>query len=147
MDTEAVERNKERFNEAPNIAFVERHLPIYEKALNTLMRTAPSALSLELAQAVQFNNLDRVIAPQVTPDEARRLISVMPDSLVRLSRLISVDYTPHVPIPIFDENGEFNGKDVEWVEVKNFPRTNDHPTRILVGCSDGYHISPTPIPS
>jgi len=51
-----------------------------------------------------------------------------------------------VPVPGYDDDGNLDTSKVELVPVDEFPRPIDHPTRILVGVSNGTQIFPTPIP-
>jgi hypothetical protein len=49
-----------------------------------------------------------------------------------------------VPVPIFDVEG--NWVNVEMVQQYEFPRADDHPSRILVGRSTGETIYPSALP-
>lgn len=95
---------------------------------------------------VRFDQADLIVQPQLTPAECRAVLSHMPQVLLNLSKLEQVSYYDVVPVPGFDEYGNLDPNLVEWVDYKVFPRESDHPSRVLVGVSNGKTINLTPIP-
>jgi hypothetical protein len=146
LDKETIEANKEKLNLAPNLEFVARHMKNYQNALEALYNRPVKEQGSKLASSLIFDNSDSIIQPQVNPDEIRKIISVMPDSLARLSKLEKIFYFNQVPVPGFDDEGNFDNKKIQLVNYSEFPRVGDHPSRILVGYSTGDEIWPTPIP-
>ncbi|HIH43441.1 TPA: hypothetical protein HA246_07425 [Candidatus Woesearchaeota archaeon] len=144
-DIEQIKKNKDKMDLAPNVDFVARHISLYQEGLQRLLANPVTPLARAFADSVQFENLEAIVQPQLTPEEIRQLLSVMPESLIRLSKLTTVKYFGMVPVPTYDEQGNFSGKP-EWVDYDEFPRASDHPSRILVGVSTGTEIYSTPIP-
>ena len=144
-DAESVERNKNKLDLAPMIEFVAGNIAAYTQGLQGLLNSPKTEESQRFADAVKFEDLEKIIEPQVSPEEIRGILSVMPPSLVRLSKLETVGYIGMIPVPIYDAEGNFSGE-AEWVDPNEFPRSSDHPSRILVGLSNGSMIYQTPIP-
>jgi len=140
-----IERNKDKLDLKPCIDFVAKHISCYKKGLQKLLDCPVSGYSRSVADLIHFNGLDVIINPQVRPGEIKRIVSAMPESLTRLSNLANVNYFRDVIVPNYDENGNFNGN-VDRVDYADFPRAQDHPSRILVGWSDGLEINLNPIP-
>lgn len=150
---ERVEGNKDKLDFKPSVDFVDQNFQIYQQAVNSLLTREKSKSGLKLAAETTFFGVDDIVEPQVNPEEAGNLLAIMPESLVKLSMLQNISYhlfgehIKKIPVPGFDEEGNFDPKKVELVSVDEFPRPHDHPTRILVGVSNGRQIFPTPIPS
>lgn len=149
--TEQIEKNKDKLNLTPNINFVSGHIATYKKGLEDLLEITPSAESQSWANTIEFIGTDDIVKPQVLPEDATKLLARMPIALIELSTLSTISYhtfgNPRViPVPGFDENGNLDQSKIELVPVDEFPREDDHPSRILVGVSNGETIFPTPIP-
>lgn len=144
-DTETIERNKDKLDLKPEIEFVARYFHIYTQGLSDLLDKPVTEESQRFADSVEIIGLESIIGPQVSPDETRRILSVMPESLRQLSKLSSVQYEGCIPVPIYDEEGNFSGK-AYIVDPDEFPRSGEHPSRVLVGRSNGHTVFPTPIP-
>lgn len=141
-----VEKNKEKLNLKPCIDFVARYISNYEEGLNKLLAQPISNESKAFADSKAFNDLEALVEPQLHPEEIKRIISVMPEPLIRLSKLTNVTYERIIPVPIYDKDGNFS-RNVELVDHTEFPRPQDHPSRILVGRSNGTGIYLNPIPA
>lgn len=143
--TDKAEENKAKMDLKPNVEFVANNIAVYRTGIaKMLSRTEPLAAEGLIAR-IGFDNLEGMVGAQLNPEEIRRLLRAMPESLIKLSKLVTVQYFGSIPIPTFDENGVFTGKP-DWVGYDEFPREQDHPSRILVGISNGESIYPTPIP-
>lgn len=176
-----IEKNKNTLDLKPNIDFVTANLDKFEHGISLVLQREPSATAVEWAKGIEFKGSEAMVAPQVSPEECQRILSRMPASLLAMSKLKIVNYhlfdaEKHLlPVPGYDENGNFDTTKVECIDPADFPRkksgqymvyrrrkTNDdnfefrgeleeaeeddHPSRILVGVSNGKAIFPTPIP-
>jgi hypothetical protein len=142
-----IEAKKDKFDLKPCIDFVSQHKSIYEKNILKLQQLNVSVISPE----VDFIGEEKIIAPQLYSSECLDLLRRMPPILSTLTKLKQISYitfgNEHViPIPGFDKEGNFDACKVELVNYNEFPRENDHPSRVLVGVSNGETIYPTPIP-
>ena len=146
IDKDLIEKNKDKLNFKPTLNFIAEYLPYFEEGLKGVFDLPENDLSRDLANSIKFGKLEEIVKPQVSPSEIIKITSRMPESLAKLSKLSTVNYRGKVPLPVYDENGNFSGNAAEWVNYSEFPRPGDHPSRILVGLSDGANISPTPIP-
>ena len=145
------EQNKNKLDLKPNVDFVTRHAKIFEQGYKTILERTPDQEALEWADKIEFTGTDDIVEPQVYPEDVKKILARMPKALIQLSKLKSVSYHTFghprvIPVPGFDEEGNFDRKKVNLVPVDEFPRKDDHPSRILVGVSDGKKIYPTPIP-
>jgi hypothetical protein len=143
---ERIEKNKDKLDLKPNIDFVSRHIDLYEKAVGSISKREPSPSSLDWASKIEFVGDQDIVDPQLSSEDCRQLLSRMPEPLIQLSKLQTISYLKVIPVPGYDDQGNFDDKKVKSVPAKDFPRPNDHPTRILVGISDGKAIYPSPIP-
>lgn len=142
---ERIESKKNNLDLRPMVEFVAENTATYAQGLQNLLNGPKTEESQRFADAVKFENLEQIIEPQVSPEEIRGILSVMPPSLVRLSKLETIGYIGMIPVPVYDKEGNFSGE-AEWVNPNEFPRPGDHPSRILVGLSNGSIIYQTPIP-
>ena len=145
ISEEMIEKNKDKLDLKPDINFVSEHIEIYEQGLKRLLNLPKIPKSEEFAKNVKFEDLEKIVQPQISPNKARDIISVMPESFISLSDLESVKYFDRVPVPIYNDDGDFLGG-AEWVKLNEFPRNKDHESRILIGLSDGNTIYTTPVP-
>lgn len=150
-EAEKVEANKHKLDLKPNIDFVLKNVGRFEEGLNSILQREADEDSIAWSKQISFNGVDDIVAPQVSPEECKQLLARMPKSLIEMSKLQTVDYHTFgnvrvIPVPGFDEQGNFDSKKVQLVPVDEFPREGDHPSRILVGVSTGDKIYPTPIP-
>jgi hypothetical protein len=148
---EKVEANKDKLDLKPKIDFVSKNKYKFQKALDTIYRREPDPDSKAWSEQVAFSGTDDIVFPQVSPKECRKLLARMPKSLIEISKLETIDYHTFgnirvIPVPGFNEQGNFDSSKVQLVPVSEFPRAEDHPSRILVGVSNGTKIYPTPIP-
>ena len=136
------DNNLDKLDLKPAVDFVAEHVNIYKNGLaNFLVNQTKEGIGL--AKRVKFSG--QIIGPQIGHDDVKSILSAMPASLAKLSKLQSVNYISGVPVPHYDADGNFMGT-ADWVNPDEFPRKEDHPSRILVGLSDGKNIYPTPIP-
>lgn len=146
-----VEKNKSKLDLRPSINFVSGNRDIFEKGLNEILQREPTNEPVAWSKKISFHGTEDVVCPQVSPDECVEVLARMPEVLIELSKLTLIDYHPFghvrvIPVPGFDEHGNFDSKKVQFVPVSEFPREGDHSSRILVGVSTGDKIYPTPIP-
>ena len=181
LNVEQVERNKDKLDLKPNLDFVSRHQERFEEGLDAILKRAPTQEAREWVKRIEFSGTEDIVEPQVSPEDVREILSRMPEALIELSDLETVNYHlfglgKHLlPIPGYDAQGNLDQSSVAAVEVKNFPRKkskqcmtyrwrkdssnkwkftgenevteeDDHPSRLLVGVSNGKIIYPTPIP-
>ena len=85
-DQELVERNKEKLNLKPSLEFIARYTSFYETALHDLLNRPATESSISFADQVVFDGIESIVQPQLSPDDIKKIISVMPESLIRLSR-------------------------------------------------------------
>lgn len=140
-----IERNKDKQDLKPNIDFVSRHMSHYDEGIKRLYSLPVSVEGKRFADSIEFKSLECFVDPQLSAGEIRQIVSSMPQSLIMLSNLVDVTYEDKIPVPIYDDSGNFSGS-VNEVSHKEFPRPGDHPSRVLVGMSNGYTIWQTPIP-
>ena len=145
ISKDMIEINKDKLDLKPSIDFVSEHIELYERGLKRLLDLPKVPESEKFAKNIKFENLEKIIQPQIIPNKARAIISIMPESLISLSDLKSVQYFDMLPVPTYNDDGNFSGKP-EWVNFDDFPRDIDHNSRILIGLSDGRIIYPTPVP-
>jgi len=148
---EKIEANKDKLDLRPNLKFVVRNLEIFENALFRIFKRKVSKDSLKWSQNLNFFGVEDIVLPQVEPEECRSILARMPEVLIKLSNLENIDYHTFgnkkvIPVPGFDEMGNFDPSKVQLAPVDEFPRDGDHPSRILVGVSNGFDIFPTTIP-
>jgi len=149
-----VEERKDRLNLKPELDFVIEHLADYRAGLARLLARPIDPRSAEIAGRVEFCDYDQIDLAgqrrQLSPDLAIQILKRMPASLLALSQLGAVVYSDNVPVPNFASDGAFEGG-TEWVKESDFLEKvgNEelHPSRILVGVSNGEIIWSTPIPS
>jgi hypothetical protein len=146
-----IEANKDKLNLKPNLEFVVKNKRKYVSALLRILEQEPSKKGLEFVKRVEFRGTEDIVGEQISPEEAKALLARMPESLIDLSQLESVSYHLFdrfkrvIPVPGYDPEGNFDSSKVKLVDVDEFPG-DYHPTRILVGVSNGKSIFPTPIP-
>jgi hypothetical protein len=140
-----IENNKDKLNLRKELQFIEQHKIHYGAAITNLWYKQEVASSVDKALKIEFENEEKIILPQVNKKDIIALLSVMPSIISDLSSLVSVNYITAVIVPKFDKNGNFSGE-IEGVRYHDFPRKQDHPSRILVGISNGHVIYPSPIP-
>jgi hypothetical protein len=143
---EQIEANKDKLDLKPNVDFVSKNVALYELGIKKILQASLAKEREERIDDIEFINLDKISYPQVSPEECQAILLWMPKVLLDLSRLKTVNYYywSHVPVPEYDENGDFVA--CKWVvHVDEFP-WNEHPTRVLVGNSDGFNINPSAIP-
>lgn len=151
LDPIDIERNKDKLNLKPSIDFVSNNIGKFEDGLQALLSRNPSAEAQKWADGIEFVGAESIVEPQVSPEEARKILARMPEVLIKLSHLKDISYITFghsrvIPVPGYDDKGNFDSKKVELVSIDDFPRPQDHPSRILVGVSNGKTIYPTPIP-
>jgi hypothetical protein len=145
-DQEA-ERKKDNLNLRPALQFVASHLQEYEAGLRKFMHRPPTSRGRSMPIAFEeVQLLDPDTDPQITPFEVRTVLCRMPEVLLELSMLEKVDYqcAQIVPVPLFNESGDWINQ--EMVNLSEFPREQDHPSRILIGRSTGKVIFPSALP-
>ena len=85
----------------------------------------------------------------LTGTETFEILSRLPEAFQELSMLVNINYhfARIVPVPLFEEDGEWKGA-VNMVDEEKFPRpcSGDHSHRILIGRSDGTMIFPSALP-
>lgn len=151
LSLEEIEQKKDILNLCPNIDFVSQHLSNFEDGLQHVYSGIPVLKTKEWVKKIRFKGVREIVKPQLSPQDIRKLLSSLPESLIQLSKLELIDYTLFgrkrvLLVPGFDQYGDFDSSKVELVPVDEFPRPDDHPSRILVGYSNGKEIRPTPIP-
>jgi hypothetical protein len=175
LETLLIEANKDNLDMAPAIDFVEKNLDIYQAWLDAMLEKEPSPQALAFAKWIQIIWEEDIIEPQIGITEARELLARLPETLLKISQMTTIDFHyskdaqwngyPIIPIPKFNERWDFEGE-VTQLNPSNFPRKiwnnyicynkgiptteiateDDHLTRILVGVSNGFSIFPTPLP-
>lgn len=150
-EAEKIETNKNKLDLKPNIDFISANKDKFEKGLDAIYQREPNENSKAWSEKIIFNGTDDIVSPQVSPEESKQLLARMPKILIEISKLQTVEYHTYgkirvIPVPWFDEQGNFDQNKVQFVPVNEFPREGDHPSRILVGVSNGIRIYPTPIP-
>lgn len=148
---EKIEKNKNKFDLKPNIDFVSQHKEVYEEGLANILEREPSVEAQEWVNGLEFVGEQDIVDPQVHPEDVRRVLSSMPEVLIKLSKLKTISYhtfgNPRVvPVPGFDNDGNLDQRKITLAPVDEFPAPGEHPSRILVGVSTGDVIYPTPIP-
>lgn len=145
-DMGKIEANKNKLDLKPNIDFVSDNKLKFEAGLNAILQRESDEKSISWSEQITFNGTDNIVVPQVYLEECKQILARMPKSLIEMSKLQIIDYqySNEIPVPIFNEQGDF--ENVEWVDVDSFPRENDNKSRIMVGYSTGDKIYPTPIP-
>jgi len=142
-----IEAKKNTLDLRPNIQFVLDHIGIYEKGIKALLARIPSKEAIDWAEKIEICDIENMVMPQVSPKDIHDIVARMPESLRKLSTLEYVLYNPNIPVPGFDELGNLDPKKIEVIPESDFPRPSDHPSRILVGQSNGEGIFPSPIPA
>lgn len=149
-ETEA-ERKKDTLNLRPALEFVFRNLDKY--AANYLeLISKKQFISNNLLEIVNLNpakylNIEQLNdQPQVSQSDIQKIIPYIPETFQKLSLLEIIDYRYNltVPLPLFEIDGSWHT--VEYVQARDFPRGIDHPSRILIGCSNGSVIYPSALP-
>lgn len=144
-----VEANKDKLDLKPALDFVTANLGLYELSEQHLLSGTAHSESSQQIRALVFEQAEKLVTPQLDPVSIRLTLSLLPPVLLSLSALktVSYRYADKVPIPSFNDAGDFAGCG-GLVPVSEFPRATDHPSRILIGHTegDGTIISPTPIP-
>jgi hypothetical protein len=180
-EADAIEEKKDRLDLRPNIDFVEKNIGYFEDGFAEMLNRKVTKEAKKWVEGVKFKGEEDVVKPQVMPEECRSILMRMPESLREISKLERVNYHLFdsginlIPVPGYDENGNFVSAEVESVYPKDFPRIkslpylvyrwrksddlykftgkletaeeSDHPSRVLVGVSNGREIFPTPLTS
>ena len=142
------EQMKDRLDLRPALVFIAHHQSLYDTRVS-IIRSQKPRLSSKL-KGIAYQNLDQMKHdPQIDQDDMMRFMARLPEAFQELSQLRSVDYVHNqiVPVPMFKIDGCWNGTDVEFVPVRSFPRKTDHPSRILIGHSNGITIFPSALPA
>lgn len=147
LTADDIERKKDYLDLAPSIKFTEDHLSFFKNGFSRLCADLPANESSKWSNTIKPKGIEDIVYPQLHPKTIRKILEYLPGSLQNLSMLKTVRYFRVVPVPEFDQYGNFLPKKVQYVEVEDFPRSTDHPTRILVGSCSGEEINLTPIPS
>lgn len=141
-----VEKKKDELDLVPTLAFVQNHLPVYERSLRRFMHR-PRTIDYPAARPHLVNS-DHMspLSPQLTAGDVMSVVSRLPKVILEISMLEKVDYIQAdiVPVPVFKKDGSW--RDVDFVDVREFPRKKDHPSRILIGRSTGKEIYPSALP-
>lgn len=137
---EQEEQKPDMLNLLPNVAFVERHLDIYQKGLDVLLARKNQEMD------VDFELKGSASDGQIPVERIKALLQAMPDALKSISHLKNVVYYNLVIVPVLNQDGAFES--AEFVPLDDFPREQDHPSRVMVGSTttDGQ-ISMVPIPA
>lgn len=150
--TSNVERKKNTLDLRPALEFVNRHLDRYEanflRFISGQPSTSPNLKEIAYQNPMMYLNSDKLDnQPQVTPADIQKILPHIPMTFQRLSQLEKVDYGYNgiVPVPVFEQDGSWHN--VEFVPANEFPRVEDHPSRILIGRSDGRFIYPSALPA
>ncbi len=142
-----VEERKDALDLRPALEFVERNRANYEMALNLFYGNEPHFGKNGLWVPCQNVDLLYEAGPHITPSETPGILGRLPPVFLELSLFEKVDYglANIVPVPVFKEDGAW--ENVDMVPVSEFPRIGDHPSRILIGKSNGKVIYPTALPA
>ncbi len=144
MSPEAIEANQNKLDLRPNLAFVEKHLDQYKAGIAKILNRPADPKAIQWADAVQITGSTQ--STQLSAEQIRSFLSRMPSSLRELSHLKEVAIQDFILVPGFDEHGNFDSSKVTTATAQEFPTEGEHPSRILVGWSDGQAIRPTIIP-
>lgn len=144
---EEIQKYKDTFDLAPVFAFIARHDDVYKRSLAELMLRDPERDS-KFVRRLVFIDSEQLAGESghLTMYDIQAILCRMPATLRALSELQAVDFShaEEVVVPIFDEEG--NWKRAEYVATADFPRANDHPSRILIGRYDSKTIYVTDLP-
>lgn len=139
-----IEANKDKSDLSVEVGFVSANFERYEGAWNDFMNKTSDPEARSWGDSLDFD-LGDCLHRMPEPAEALEILGRMPKVLRDLSALKTTAYYDWVIIPKFDDTGNFNGG-VEQVYFTDFPREGDHPSRVLVGSSNGNQINQTHIP-
>jgi hypothetical protein len=180
LSAQDIEKNKDILDLSTNIDFVSQNKQLFHEGIDKFMSSEISKEDRERIDAIEFIGAEDIVPPQVTPEDCKKILIHMPQTLKKLSELKTVSYHLYdsgkhlLVVPGYDEKGNLDGSKVASIEPKNFPRKkgetydcysrreinderhyagketqadeDDHPSRILVGVSNGQKIFPTAIP-
>ena len=132
----AIELEKDKMDLRPGIKFIEEHFSNFAAGRDTIMSRQPSAEARAWADALTFEEVDKIKGQQVRPAEARELLARMPEAMIALSRLktVTYHYGSDVIEPIYNEDGTM--KTGNTVPIDEWGKDGEHkknPTRILIG--------------
>lgn len=152
LSLEKIEKNKDKLDLKPNVQFVAENYGQFLNGLVEILSVPLTPESMLWSQSIKFVAVEEIVMPQLMPHNIKDILARMPKAIRELSKLEEVNYLLHgaakvIPVPGYDDDGNFDPSKVEKVPINKFPRPGDHPSRILVGVSNGPTIFPTPIPA
>ncbi len=146
--TRTPEERMDTLNLSPALQFIQRHLPAYKRGFARFM--SKPAVKIDATSRVTCSSHKGIEAcgPHVLSHAIPEILERMPETIQRLSMLKTVDYryAGLIPVPQFEPDGSWKSSTVKMVSINEFPRKDDHPSRILIGCSDGNTIMPSALP-
>ena len=93
-----VETRKDKLDLQPAVAFIHRHLALYEDGFERLMKNKKNPG--EEASGVICLNTEFISHPQITPEQISNLLTHLPRSVLKLSMLETVNYADGDMIPV-----------------------------------------------
>jgi hypothetical protein len=143
---EEIEKNRNKVDLKPNVDFVQNNLNIYNDRFNSFLKKEDQ----DNIMKIEFDGSGEITKDQISEERISKMIQSIPYSLRKISDLKKVLYFDLALVPHFKEDGNFDEiKGVDQIPVSDFPRKEDHPSRLMIGATseDGENIFMTPIPN
>lgn len=154
LNKEQVEANRNLLDMRPALDFVGKHKAIY--AANLSGRIQASKQAGDGGRALRVDSISAIGEPNHLAylqigqaGRIRDLLFLMPTSILEMSYLKTISFEEYdglVVVPGFDEFGYFDRRQVKAVPLNSFPQKGEHPSRILLGQSNGETIRMMAIP-
>lgn len=131
----SVENEKDKLDLKPSVDFVSQNISSYKIWLSTL-RIKEKTPNHWKWDKLSWNWIWLIVRPQLSFEDCLHILDRMPEVLIDLSKLTSIDYNTFstwknlLPIPQFDEKWRFNWWAV-LIEPANFPRIANLPSEFF----------------
>ena len=134
-----IEAKKDSLSLKRELEFIESFKDVYRARMKEFFCRAQLEESVAFSEGIIFIGFDQEKA-QISIDHIRQILSRVPAALVARSNLAEVDFRlqDSVPVPAFDEEGNFDGSGVQMMKIDDFLKSDHNPYRILIGLTQHY---------
>jgi hypothetical protein len=121
----------DEYCEIPTLAFVESYLDEFENSILRLAAGGGPKANKEFVNGLAFEDFYSA-GSQISLLRLKQILFSLPAGLVKLSTLKKIKWSDQIPVPKFDDGGNYEG-DVGWHGERDFIDGKVHPSRIFIG--------------
>jgi hypothetical protein len=136
-----IEEKKDALSLKRELRFVELYKDLYRQKMRDFFEREPNETSSEFAQSIEIVGYDLEKA-QISVEHIQQMVSRIPAALIARSNLaqINFEFQDYVPVPSFDEEGNFEGSGVKLMKIDEFVSSEYNQYRILIGQTRHYFV-------